>query len=55
MDNKEEEDALIKDIGYSPTTKDDEWERELKRNGVSVERMKRIDKLIEDKREEGEI
>jgi len=49
------ESALIRDIGYSPTTSDDEWERELKRNGVDVNRMKDIDELIEQKREEGEL
>lgn len=47
----DEEDALIRDIGYVPTIEHDGWERELKRNGVDVDRMKRIDRLIEEREE----
>ena len=51
----DDEQALIREIGYTPTDIDVEWEKELKRNGVDVERMKEIDQLIEDKRERGEL
>jgi len=50
MDEKEE--ALIRDIGYSPTHEDEEWEAEMKRNGVDVKRMRRIDELMKE-REDG--
>ena len=54
MDNGEES-ALVRDIGYSPTEEDDEWDREMARNGVDVKRIKRVDQLIEEQREEGDV
>jgi len=53
MDDKEAH--LIRDIGYNPTHEDAEWEAEMKRNGVDVKRMKEIDQLIENLKEEGEL
>jgi len=49
-DNKEE--ALVREIGYTPTYEDEEWEAEMKRNGVDVVRMKRIDKLMKERENE---
>jgi len=43
-----EEEALVKDIGYVPTLEDDQWEKDLRRNGIDVARIKRIDKLVEE-------
>lgn len=51
----DKEQALIREIGYNPTDVDNEWEKELKRNGVDAERMKEIDELIEQKRDRGEL
>ncbi len=53
--DRDEESALIRDIGYSPTEEDVGWEAELKRNGVDVKRIKKVDQLIEEQREEGEL
>lgn len=53
MDNGEES-ALTRDIGYTPTEEDEGWDAEMKRNGVDVKRMKKVDQLIEEQREEGE-
>jgi len=52
LDNEE---ALVREIGYNPTQEDKDWEAELKRHGVDSKRMKEIDQLIEQKREEGEL
>lgn len=49
---EDEEDVLIREIGYSPTLVDDSWEKEMKRNGVDAVRMKRVDRLVEERNNE---